>query len=306
MRWWWCGRRRAARLGPMTQQPLDTVPISIRGLTKRYGDRPALDGVDLEVHAGEIFALLGPNGAGKTTTIEILEGFRQRDAGDVSVLGNDPGKADRSWRARIGIVLQGTNDAADADRGRAGPPLRRLLSGAARPRRGDRGPSACETHRGNARPAAVRRPAAPARRGARHHRRPGAAVPRRADHGLRPAGPPRRSGSWSASLRDAGTTILLTTHYLDEAEQLADRVGVIIGGRIVAVGTVDDLGAEQRRTAVVSWRDEHGQHQPVDAGPDAVSSSSSRSSCGGPVPDLEVRRPDLEDVYLSMIAELPA
>jgi ABC-2 type transport system ATP-binding protein len=276
-------------------------PIQVRGLRKRYGDKDALDGVDLEVTAGEIFALLGPNGAGKTTTIEILEGYRGRDGGDVAVLGCDPGKADRSWRARIGIVLQGTNDAAELT---VAELVRHFAVFYPAPRDPDEVIEAVGLE--------------PQR--ARRVRALSGGQRRRLDVALGIVGDPEllfldepttgfdpqaRRSFWDLvlSLRDAGTTILLTTHYLDEAEHLADRVGVINAGRVVAVDTVTNLGAEQRRTAIVSWRDEAGWHREHSDDPGRLVVSLAERY-GGTVPGLEVRRPSLEDVYLSMIEEL--
>jgi ABC-2 type transport system ATP-binding protein len=277
--------------------------VSVRGLVKRYGDRTAVDGLDLEVHEGEIFALLGPNGAGKTTTVEILEGYRRRDAGEVSVLGVDPGSGGLLWRSRIGIVLQGTNDAADLT---VSELVRHFACFYPTPRNPDEVIEAVglETHRST------------------RVRGLSGGMRRRLDVALGIIGDPEllfldepttgfdpqaRRSFWDlvGSLRDAGTTILLTTHYLDEAEHLADRVGVINHGLLIAVDTVDALGAEQRRTAVVSWRDDTGRHQRSTLDPAGVVVELSHRY-GGPVDELEVRRPDLEDVYLSMIQEVPA
>ena len=285
----------------MKQNLEDTAPISIAGLVKSYGDRRALNGVDLEVRRGEIFALLGPNGAGKTTTIEILEGYRQRGGGVVSVLGVDPGKADRAWRSRIGIVLQGTNDAAELT---VAELVHHFACYYPAPRNPDEVIESVglQTHRTSR------------VRGLSGGQR------RRLDVALGIIGDPEllfldepttgfdpqaRRSFWDliSSLRDSGTTILLTTHYLDEAEHLADRVGVIHRGKIVAVDTVENLGAEQRRTAVVSWRDEHGPHKQSTLDPTRLVVDLSQR-LGRPVPDLEVRRPGLEDVYVSMIEEL--
>jgi ABC-2 type transport system ATP-binding protein len=287
----------------MDQAISDAPPIDVRGLTKSYGERRALQGVDLQVRRGEIFALLGPNGAGKTTTIEILEGYRRRDGGEVSVLGADPGQADRAWRMRIGIVLQGTNDAAELT-------VTELVHHFAcfypAPRDADEVIESVglQTHRKSR------------VRGLSGGQR------RRLDVALGIIGNPEllfldepttgfdpqaRRSFWDLvdGLRDAGTTILLTTHYLDEAEHLADRVGVINGGKVIAVDTVANLGAEQRRTAVVSWRDESGAHRESTLDPARLVVELSQR-LGGPVADLEVRRPDLEDVYLAMISEDPA
>jgi ABC-2 type transport system ATP-binding protein len=283
----------------MTSSPFEPA-ISVRGLVKAYGARRAVDGLDLEIRQGEIFALLGPNGAGKTTTIEILEGFRRRDDGQVSVLGTDPGTGGRSWRSRIGIVLQGTHDAADLT---VEELVRHFACFYPEPRRPDEviDMVGLQTHRRSR----VRSLSGGQRR--------------RLDVALGIIGDPAllfldepttgfdpqaRRAFWDLvdALRDSGTTILLTTHYLDEAEHLADRVGVLNHGRLVDVDSVAALGARQRRTAVVSWRDDDGPHQKTTLDPAEVVVEISARLCG-PVPDLEVRRPSLEDVYLSMIEE---
>jgi ABC-2 type transport system ATP-binding protein len=274
--------------------------VSVRGLVKAYGARRAVDGLDLEVRQGEIFALLGPNGAGKTTTIEILEGFRRRDEGQVSVLGTDPGTMGRSLRSRIGIVLQGTHDAPDLT---VEEVVRHFACFYPKPRRPDEVIEAVglQTHRRSR----VRSLSGGQRR--------------RLDVALGIIGDPAllfldepttgfdpqaRRALWDlvGALRDCGTTILLTTHYLDEAEHLANRVGVLNHGRLVAVDSVAALGARQRRTAVVSWRDDGGRHQTTTLDPASVVVEIA-ARFRGPVPELEVRRPGLEDVYLSMIEE---
>ncbi len=250
-----------------------STAVSTRGLVKAYGGRQAVDELDLEVRTGEIFALLGPNGAGKTTTIEILEGYRRRDGGEVSVLGVDPDVGGLAWRSRIGIVLQGTKDAADLT-------VAEMVEHFARFYPAPRDPDEV-----------IHAVGLQAQSGSRLRALSGGQR-RRLDVGLGIVGDPEllfldepttgfdpqaRRSFWELvrSLRDAGTTILLTTHYLDEAEQLADRVGVIIGGRIVAVGTVAGLGAEQRRTAVVSWRD--AQWPRMRSPPSTLRASWSRS-----------------------------
>ncbi len=173
----------------------DELAISVRGLRKAYGDNVAVAGVDLDVHRGEVFALLGPNGAGKTTTVEILEGYRQpRRAARSRVLGADPAHADAGLAGPGRHRAAGHRRVRRADRRRGGPPLRRLLPGRRRPGQGDRAGRAGRQGRGpHAHP--LRRAEAPPRRGAGHHRPPRAALPRRADHRLRPGGPPRVLGA---------------------------------------------------------------------------------------------------------------
>jgi ABC-2 type transport system ATP-binding protein len=272
--------------------------VEVENLRKRYGEHEALRGVSFEIREGEVFGLLGPNGAGKTTTIEILEGYRRRDEGTVSVLGVDPVAPPRAWRARIGVVLQssamyenltvreslalfggyyphprdvddvirvvGLQDKADA---RA-----RSLSGGQR---------------------------------------------RRLDFGLALVGDPdlifldepttgfdpaARRAAWEAirSLRKLGKTILLTTHYLDEAEQLSDRVAVLREGRIVATGTPAELTRTPKTE--IHYR-ENGRDVVVETTePTRVLAELTAAAVarGEELDALEVRRPSLEDVYLSL------
>ena len=163
--------------------------VSVRGLVKRYGSHEAVAGIDLDVRPGEIFAFLGPNGAGKTTTVEILEGFRQRTEGQVSVLGHDPATAGGAWRDRVGVVLQ-VNASPACPSGSAWP----CTPGSTAHRETSTRPSpwSVSPAGGRARHQAVGRPAAPARLRARPHRRPRARLPGRADHRFRPVRPPRR------------------------------------------------------------------------------------------------------------------
>ena len=298
----------------MTRTPAATVPgavhpstpldpdaaISVRGLVRRYGDRNAVDGVDLDIRRGEIFALLGPNGAGKTTTVEILEGHRRRDGGEVRVLGVDPATGDRRWKSDIGIVLQ---------------------SGA-----GDSQLSCLELLRAQA--AYFPDPRDPAevldlvglteKAGARGRTLSGGQR-RRLDVALGIVGRPRllfldepttgfdpeaRRQFWSLirSLRELGTTMLLTTHYLDEAEALAVRVGVITRGRLAEVAVPSQLGGRENAPAVVSWTEDGARRTEATATPTALLRELS-ARFPGEVPDLAVARPTLEDVYLQMIGE---
>jgi ABC-2 type transport system ATP-binding protein len=281
--------------------PLDPdAAISVRGLVKRYGDRNAVDGLDLDIRRGEIFALLGPNGAGKTTIVEILEGYRQRDGGDVRVLGVDPADGGRRWKADLGIVLQ---------------------SGA-----GDSQLTCLELLRAQAAyypdprdPAEVLELVGLTEKAGSRGRTLSGGQRRRLDVALGIVGRPRllfldepttgfdpeaRRQFWSLirSLRDLGTTMLLTTHYLDEAEELADRVGVIARGRLVEVAVPAELGGRGSAPAVVHWTEDGVRRTAESATPTAfVAQLAARFP--GEVPDLAVARPTLEDVYLRMIGE---
>jgi ABC-2 type transport system ATP-binding protein len=288
--------------------------IEARGLAMSYGEVEAVRGVDLEVGAGEVVALLGPNGAGKTTTVEILEGFRMRSGGEVSVLGADPGAPPKGWRERVGIVLQESVVEPELT-------VRECLS----------------QYAGYyARPRAVGEVMELVGLSDLADRRCGAlsgGQQRRIDVGLALVGNPElifldepttgfdpsaRRAAWQmiAGLRELGTTIILTTHYMDEAEQLADRIVVLARGEIVAEGTPGSLGGRDREAAVIAF-----------TAPGALPSSFGAAELDGraliraenPLPvlreladwadaagvelrDLEVRRPTLEDVYLELVA----
>ena len=275
--------------------------ISVAGLRKSYGSNTAVDGLDLEIEQGEIFALLGPNGAGKTTTVEILEGFRDRDSGDVRVLDFDPstkGHAGQQWRDRIGIVLQSTADAGDLTVYESVSHFATYYENPKDPREvielvglTDKSDALGRTLSGGQR--------------------------RRLDVALGIIGNPEllfldepttgfdpeaRRAFWQLirKLRDEGATILLTTHYLDEAEALADRVAVINRGRIIEVSTPDQLGGRATSLATVSWRDGIELREEKSANPTALVSKLSQQF-GGEIPELNVRRASLEDIYLEMI-----
>ncbi|MET7424184.1 ABC transporter ATP-binding protein [Dactylosporangium sp. NPDC005555] len=269
-------------------------PIEVHGLRKAYGGNPAVDGISLSVGPGEIFALLGPNGAGKSTTIEILEGHRRRDAGDVRVLGEDPGAAGRRWRSRIGIVLQTATDAADLT-------VRETVRHFAGHYPSPRDPSEVLSLVGLLDKADAR------------IRTLSGGQRRRVDVALGIIGNPslvfldepttgfdpearRRFWALIRSLAADGTTILLTTHYLEEAAALAGRLAIIVGGRIVAAGTPSDVGGPAQAQATVTWRDGTGLHEVRTDSPGTVVSSLRPDAT-----DLQVRRPSLEDVYLDLI-----
>jgi ABC-2 type transport system ATP-binding protein len=271
----------------------------VRGLTKRYGGRAVLDGLDLEVRRGECFALLGPNGAGKTTTIEILEGVRPRDGGDVAVLGEDPAMAGRGWRDRIGVVAQGEG---------GGPALsvRETLDHFAGYHAVSRPTGELLSAVGLEESAGVR---VERLSGGQRRRlavalgvqgRPELLFLDEPTTGMDPVAR-RRFGELIRELRSDGTTILLTTHYLDEVQQLADRVAVIDRGRLVALDTPDRLGGRQAHQARVLWQDPAGPQEQVSDTPTRLVAELA-ARYGGEVPGLQIVRPTLEDVYLSLIS----
>ncbi len=275
--------------------------IEVKGLKKFYGELAAVNGVDLSVGQGEIFALLGPNGAGKSTTVEILEGFRERDGGEVTVLDTDPsigGIAARQWRNRIGIVLQSSNDAGDLTVAESITHFSHYYSN---PRNVDEVIDAVGLRE---KAGALVRTLSGGQR-------------RRLDVALGIIGNPEllfldepttgfdpkaRRDFWALirTLKDEGRTILLTTHYLDEAEALADRVAVINKGQIIEVSTPTELGGRATSIAQVSWREDGIVKSEKALHPTAfVAELASRF--GGEVPELIVKRATLEDIYLEMI-----
>ena len=303
---------------------MSDVVIDIAGLRKSYGAVPALDGIDLRVHRGEIFAFVGPNGAGKTTTVEILEGYRARDDGEIRVLGVDPARAPRGWRERIGIVLQECNMEPVLT---ARETLALYAGYYPRPRAVDE---------------IIRLVGLAGKAGERVGRLSGGQQ-RRLDVALALIGDPElvfldepttgfdpsaRRQAWDmiGRLRELGKTVFLTTHYMDEAQFLADRVAIIRGGRIVAQGAPGELGDPAGMETVISFG------LPPDA-----SVAEASAAIGAPVhvrngaglfelstddpvgtlhsltgwalrrgvtlEALEVRRPSLEDVYLELMRE---
>jgi ABC-2 type transport system ATP-binding protein len=284
---------------------VSTIPaIEVHGLRKAYGEYEAVRGIEFTVGRGEVFGLLGPNGAGKTTTVEILEGYRTRDGGDVSVLGFDPERRERALRERLGIVLQSCG-------------FDRHLT-----------PREMVAHWATLYP---------------HPRDPGEVIglvgledkqddvvrklsggqQRRLDLALALVGDPelifldepttgfdpaarRAAGGAIRALRDLGKTVVLTTHYLDEAQELSDRVAIIKDGRILAIGTPGELGVGAAQRVRVSWRGEDGElhEREVDDPTQLLHELTAEALArGGSVRELTVVRPSLEDVYLELTAE---
>ncbi len=276
--------------------------VDVRGLRKRYDDHEALRGIDFTIEAGEVFALLGPNGAGKTTTVEILEGYRSRDGGTVSVLGADPEHAGRDWRESVGVVLQSSSlyPALTVEESL------RVFAGYYRsPRDADE---------------VIEIVGLAEKRRARVRTLSGGQK-RRLDLGLGLIGDPEllfldepttgfdpgaRRNAWETirNLRSLGKTILLTTHYLDEAEQLADRVAVLRDGLIIREGTPAELTGGDVETEIRFRR----------AGEEIVERTRTPTqrlheltaeavARGEELEELEVRRPSLEDVYLELTGD---
>jgi ABC-2 type transport system ATP-binding protein len=290
-------RRSSPPAGPLDPDGA----ISIRGLVKRYGEFTAVDGLDLDIPRGEIFALLGPNGAGKTTTVEICEGYRSRDAGEVRVLGEDPATAGRRWKGQIGIVLQsGGGDSQLTVREQ----VKAQASYYPDPRDVDEvlglvGLTEKAGSRGRSLSGGQRRRLDVALGIVGH---PALLF---LDEPTTGFDPEARRQFWSLirSLRDdLGTTMLLTTHYLDEAEALADRVGVIVRGRLVEVAVPAALGGRESAPAVVHWMEDGVRRSEATPTPTAFVRHLAEGF-GGEVPDLAISRPTLEDVYLRMIGD---
>ncbi len=305
--------------GPRSE-PAGPPAIVVRGLRVTYGSVEAVSGIDLVVQEGEVFALLGPNGAGKTTTVEVLEGFRRRTAGEVSVLGCDPAVAGAEWRARIGVVLQESQPEAELTveecvslyagyypRSRPIPETLALVG------LDDRPLTRCGQLSGGQR--------------------------RRLDVALALIGDPElvfldepttgfdpsaRRSAWNviAGLRDLGKTIVLTTHFMDEAERLADRIAVIARGRIVAEGTAASIGERADRASTIRFtlppgtsatdlpsglataalgiaegRVEVRVRNPLPMAGELATWARERRV---DLPDLEITRPTLEDIYLEL------
>ncbi len=297
---------------------MSDTAVSIKGLRKSYGDFEAVKGVDLEIPVGEVFAILGPNGAGKTTTVEILEGYRERTSGEVSVLGADPGRPTRAWRERIGIVLQESEQGTLLT-------VRETLAMYAGYYSNPRGVAETIQMVGLTEKSDVR--AGKLSGGQK----------RRLDVGLALIGDPdlifldepttgfdpeARREAWKviASMRDLGKTILLTTHYMEEAQILADQIAVFSGGEIVARGTPDEIGGRKSLPSRIEFA-LPARVAATDLPPEfrAAADDDGRVSLAAEDPtrmvheitgwalergidleELAVVRPSLEDVYLDL------
>ncbi len=280
---------------------LDEPAIAVHDLHMTYPKgTKAVRGLSFDVWRGEVFALLGPNGAGKTSIVEILEGFRRRTSGTVQVLGTDPANATRQWRDRIGIVLQGSNTVDDAT-------VEEILT-------------LQSTYHSTTRPVreVIRLVGLEDKRTTRVDRLSGGQV-RRLDVARGIIGrpdllfldepttgfdPEARRQFWDLirELQNEGTTIVLTTHYLDEAAVLADRVGVVIAGRLAALDVPNAIGGADRECSVVRWRENNEPHSEESNHPAQVVLSLVER-LGIEIKDLTIERPTLEEAYLQLVAK---
>ncbi|WP_030670730.1 ABC transporter ATP-binding protein [Streptomyces cellulosae] len=284
----------------MTAQAKE-LAVDVRGLRKQYGDVVAVDGIDLGIHQGEVFGLLGPNGAGKSTTVEILQGNRDRDAGEVSVLGADPARGTRAWRSRVGIVWQDESAPAELT---VDETVRHFARYYPRPRDPEE---------------VIGLVGLEAKAGSRIKALSGGQR-RRLDVALGVIGDPElllldepttgfdpaaRRQFWDLirKLADEGTTILLTTHYLEEAEALADRLAVIARGKVVAEGDPTALRERYGTEATVEWTEPDGSPRTERTQTPTRTVAELMRRFDGEIPGLRVGRPTLEDVYLRLTGQ---
>ncbi len=279
----------------------DDRAINVRGLAKSYGSFEAVRGIDFEVQRGEVFGLLGPNGAGKTTTVEILEGYRERTAGEVSVLGHDPGERGLELRRHVGIVLQSTGIYRQITVREA---LEHFAGMYAAPRDVDE---------------VIELAGLGEKQDERARRLSGGQL-RRLDFALALVGDPElvfldepttgfdpaaRRAAWDTirKLRELGKTVVLTTHYLDEAQALADRVAILLDGRILVEGAPDALGTAGRYRVHYRLGDEEPVEHETDDPTRLLHEITGRALAEDvPLQDISVRRPSLEEVYLELTA----
>ncbi|MFE2285784.1 ABC transporter ATP-binding protein [Streptomyces sp. NPDC059443] len=276
--------------------------VRVRGLRKQYGEVTAVDGLDLTIRRGEVFGLLGPNGAGKSTTVEILQGHRERDGGEVSVLGADPATAGRAWRSRVGIVWQDESAPAELT-------VRETVEHFARYYPAPRDPAEVIAlvgleHKRDQRVKAL-----------------SGGQRRRLDVALGVIGGPelllldepttgfdpaarRRFWDLIRLLAAEGTTIVLTTHYLEEAEALADRLAVIANGKVLAEGEPAELRSRFGAGATVEWTEADGTPRSTDTETPTRTVAELMARFDGEIPGLRIGRPTLEDVYLRLTGQL--
>jgi ABC-2 type transport system ATP-binding protein len=277
------------------------LAVDVRGLRKQYGDVTAVDGIELGIRRGEVFGLLGPNGAGKSTTVEILQGQRSRDAGEVTVLGADPATATRAWRSRVGIVWQDESAPAELT-------VRETVRHFARYYPNPRDPAEV-----------IGLVGLEAKQNSRIKALSGGQR-RRLDVALGVIGGPElllldepttgfdpaaRRQFWELIrlLADEGTTILLTTHYLEEAEALANRLAVVAQGRVVAEGEPAELRDRYGTGATVEWTDTDGTPRAERTDTPTKTVAALMRRFDGEIPGLRVSRPTLEDVYLRLTGQ---
>ncbi|MGW1877699.1 ABC transporter ATP-binding protein [Streptomyces sp. NPDC001975] len=277
------------------------LAVDVRGLRKRYGGVTAVDGIDLGIRRGEVFGLLGPNGAGKSTTVEILQGNRTRDGGEVSVLGSDPATGTRAWRSRVGIVWQDESAPAELT---VRETVRHFAHYYPRPRDPEQviGLVGLEA-KANSRVKGL-----------------SGGQRRRLDVALGVIGGPelllldepttgfdpaarRRFWDLIRLLADEGTTILLTTHYLEEAEALANRLAIVAGGRVVAEGEPQALRDRFGTDATVEWTEPDGTTGAAHTETPTKTVAELMRRFDGEIPGLRVSRPTLEDVYLRLTGQ---